>query len=291
MKAGVCSYCFNPMFIAGEITLPEAIAFIGKETDADCFEPLTRFLDPDRDENEQAREFKDQMDDLGLEASCYTLDSDFSVFDEAAYRTCIERSIARLDTALLLGTHTIRLDPRSSLSGRSPEEVDADDILARVAKGMQEITDAAAEKGMAVGMENHGRLLGRTAQVARFLERVDRPNFGVNLDPTNFRSVFGEDHIEATRRFADRVVHVHIKDFHISQEPREGEEWRQIPSGEYVKRAVGGEGNTGWAPSGNSDSSSPLASEPSTSICISSSASVSPSASRHAAQTCKFFGM
>lgn len=34
MKAGVCSYCFNPMFVAGEISMMEAIAFVGRETGA-----------------------------------------------------------------------------------------------------------------------------------------------------------------------------------------------------------------------------------------------------------------
>jgi sugar phosphate isomerase/epimerase len=67
----------------------------------------------------------------------------------------------------------------------------------------------------------------------------------VNLDFTNFRAVYGEDHVEAARELAEHVVHVHAKDFYISPTPK-GEDWRQIPSGEYTKRAVGGEGDTHW---------------------------------------------
>ena len=172
MKAGVSSYCFNTMFIAGEITMMEEIEFVGKETVAECFEPLTRFWDPDRDEDEQAREAKDLMDSLGLQVSCYTFDSDFCVYDEAKYRACIERSIKRLDTTLILGTDTIRLDPRSTFPrGQSPDDVDVDDLIARIAKGMQEVADAAAKKGITVGVENHGRLLGRTAQTARIVRQ------------------------------------------------------------------------------------------------------------------------
>ncbi len=246
MKAGVCSYCFNPMFTAGEITVMEAIEFVGSETEADCFEPLTRYWDPDRDENDQAREARNLMDKLGLQASCYTLDSDFAVYDEAKNRACIDRCKARLETALILGAEAIRLDPRTALPG-SPDDADLDDVLARIAQGMAEVTDAAAEKNIKVGVENHGRLLGRIAQTARIVELVNRPNFGVNIDFTNFRSVFGEDHVEATRQFAAQVVHAHAKDFHIRQEPQEGEDWRQIPSGQYVKRAVGGEGDAQWS--------------------------------------------
>jgi sugar phosphate isomerase/epimerase len=111
---------------------------------------------------------------------------------------------------------------------------------------MSEITDAAAEKGIKVGVENHGSMLGRTSQTARIVELVNRPNFGVNIDFTNFRSVYGEDHVESARQLAKYVTHVHAKDFYISREPQEDAGWRQIPSGEYVKRSIGGEGDAQW---------------------------------------------
>lgn len=247
MKAGVSSYCFHQQFSAGEMDMLQMIQFVGKETVAECFEPLTRFWKDGRDEQEQAREARDLLDSVGLEVSCYTLDSDFAVFDKEKNRACIDQCIQRLDTALILGTNTIRLDPRSSLPrGMSPQEVDLDDLLVRVAQSMQEVADAAARKGIVVGVENHGTLLGRVAQVERMVELVNRPNFGVNLDFTNFHTVFGEDHIEATRRLAKKVVHVHAKDFFLSREAQPGEEWRQLPAGDYAKRAIGGEGNSGW---------------------------------------------
>ena len=245
MKAGVSSYCFNQMLISDEITLMEVIEFVGSETEAQCVEPLSRYWVEGSDVNDQAKVAKEAVDRLGIQVSCYTIDSDFAVYDPAKYRQCIETSIARLDTALILGTDTIRVDPRSSLSGKSQDEVDVDDIIERIARGMAEISDAAAKKGITVGVENHGSMLGRTAQTAKIVELVNRPNFGVNLDFTNFRAVFGEDHVEATRILADKVVHVHAKDFRISAKD-EGEGWRQIPSGEYTRRSVGGEGDTQW---------------------------------------------
>ncbi len=245
MKAGVSCYCFNPMFQSGTITLMDVIKFVGQQTEAECIELLSRFWESDSDENEQARTAKDMIDQLGLRVSCYSLDSDFSVYDEVRYHQCIEVCKARLETAQILGTDTIRLDPRTSLLGKSPDEVDLDDVITRIAGGMAEVADAAAEKGIKVGAENHGRLLGRADQTAKIVELVNRPNFGVNLDFTNFRTVFGEDHVEATRKLAKHVVHVHAKDFHISRDPQEG--WSQIPTGEYVKRAIGGEGDTQWS--------------------------------------------
>ncbi len=246
MKAGVSSYCFNQMFLSGEINVMSAIEFVGKQTEAECIEFLSRYWNDDQDVNEQAKAARNMTDKLDLQVSCYTLDSDFAVYDEAKYRQCVETSKARLETAIILGTDTIRLDPRTSLPGKSRDEVDLDDVIARIAQGMAEVADAAAEKGIIVGVENHGGMIGRCAQVAKMVELANRPNFGVNLDFTNFRTVYGEDHVEATRKLAKDVVHVHAKDFYISREAQEEEGWRQIPSGEYVKRAVGGDGNSDW---------------------------------------------
>ena len=246
MKAGVCSYCFNAPLVSGEMSVTDMIAFVGRETEADCVEPLSRYWDDAAPEIEQAREAAGLVQEVGLQVSCYTLDSDFAVYDEAANRECINLCIRRLDTALALGTDTIRLDPRSSLPG-DPEQADLDDVLVRVAKGMAEVAAAAAEKGIKVGVENHGTHLGRTAQTQRIVGLVNLPNFGVNIDPTNFRNVFGEDHLAATRLLAPQVVHAHVKDFYYSDEPQDGEGWRQNPAGQYYKRAVGGEGDADWA--------------------------------------------
>ena len=102
----------------------------------------------------------------------------------------------RLDTARLLNTYIIRLDPRSSLLG-PPEEADLDDVLRRIATGMTEITEVAADKGIKVGAENRGRLLGRTAQPLKIVQLVNKSNFGLNIDFTNFQQGFGEDQVEA----------------------------------------------------------------------------------------------
>jgi len=245
MKAGVCSYCFNKPMNDGDLTLAQVATIVGSETQAECFEPLTRFLDPDRNENEQARELADIAREHNLQISCYAQDNNFHLYDEKRNREAIDLSLSRLETAQIIGTNTVRLDPRSSLPG-SQEDADVDDLIERMAKSMGEIAEAAEKAGIQIGVENHGRLLGRVAQTQRIIDLVDRPNFGINLDFTNFRQVFGEDHIEATKQFAPCVKHVHAKDFHISSEPKTGDDWRQIPTGEYVSRAVGGAGNSNW---------------------------------------------
>ena len=247
MESGVCSYCFNKPFLANEMSVLEAIRFVGTETEADCYEPLSRYWDQNRDEDEQAREARSLMDEVGLRASCYTLDSDFAVYDDEASTECVELCVRRLETTKLLGADRIRLDPRTSLP-KPAEDIDFSDVLEKMAISMQEIADEADKEGIIVGVENHGRHMGRVAQISRLVNLVDRENFGVNLDPTNFRVVFGEDHVKATRRLAKYVVHVHVKDICISEtEQPESEGWHPSLAGDcWIRNAVGGTGDADW---------------------------------------------
>ncbi|MCD6361879.1 MAG: sugar phosphate isomerase/epimerase [Armatimonadetes bacterium] len=249
MKAGVCQWVFNAPLTSGEMDMYDCIEFVGRETEADCFEPLSRYWADGEAVAEQARRARELLDEVGLEVSCYTLDSDFAVYDQQRFEVTVADCIRSLDIAEILGTDTIRLDPRTSLPPEHADSPDLDYILERVSEGMQQVADAAADRGMTVGVENHGLLLGRSAQVMRMVELVDRPNFGVNIDFTNFRHVFGEDHVAATRLLAPYVVHAHIKDFYLrTEEPpdAEAEGWRETRAHEWIKPAVGGTGDMQW---------------------------------------------
>jgi len=249
MIAGVCQWVFNTRLTAGEMDTFDCIEFVGTQTEADCFEPLSRYWNEDEPIDGQAGRARELLDGVGLLVSCYTLDSDFAVYNEDAFDETVADCILALDVAEVLGTDTIRLDPRSSLPPERADRPDLDFILERVAEGMQQVADVAADRDFTVGVENHGLLLGRSAQVMRMVELVDRPNFGVNIDPTNFRHVFGEDHVEATRMFAPHVVHAHAKDFHLrTEEPAnaEAEGWRHTPADEWIRPAIGGEGEMQW---------------------------------------------
>ncbi len=246
MKTGVCQWVFNKLLIEGEIDMGGCIEFVGNETEADCFEPLSRYWVEDRDENEQAIEARAALDGVGLEVSSYTLDSDFAVYDQGRFEDCVATSIARLDTAILLGTHHIRLDPRTSLPPERAETPDMDYILGRMAEGMGTIADAAEKLDIEVGIENHGMLVGTIELVGRLVDMVGRSNFGVNIDPTNFYVVHGEDYVEATRIFAPKVTHAHLKDYYFADSAAD-DTWRQVaPHTPYVKSAVGGEGDAEW---------------------------------------------
>ena len=56
MNAGVCQWVFNKLLVAQEMDMFDCIHFVGTETEADCFEPLSRYWKQNMDENLQAGE-------------------------------------------------------------------------------------------------------------------------------------------------------------------------------------------------------------------------------------------
>ena len=120
MKAGVCSYCFNSMLTEGKISLMEAVEFVGKETEADCFELYSPYWSLDRDVQEQAREARSLMDRVGLQASCHALATDFAVYDEGENRACLDWCEKMLQVAVILGRYGPRRSPHRPTSRQIP---------------------------------------------------------------------------------------------------------------------------------------------------------------------------
>jgi sugar phosphate isomerase/epimerase len=75
------------------------------------------------------------------------------------------------------------------------------------------ILDAYAELGVRFGLEVHpGEIAFDIATAERAIEAVGgHPAFGFNYDPSHL-GYQGVDYVAFIRRFADRIVHVHIKD-------------------------------------------------------------------------------
>jgi sugar phosphate isomerase/epimerase len=103
--------------------------------------------------------------------------------------------------------------------------------LAEVARRLKEVLPLAQDLGLSVALENH-----QDATTADFLglhEMVDyHPAFGVTLDTGNPLSV-GEEPVEAARRLAPLIRHVHLKDYTIHFSP-EGYRLARCAAGDGV---------------------------------------------------------
>ena len=86
------------------------------------------------------------------------------------------------------------------------------DALETMAEGLKILCQAAEEYDIKVSLEDFDNIQSPCATMeglAWFFERV--PELGFNLDTGNF--LYAEqDVVEATRAFADRITHIHLKD-------------------------------------------------------------------------------
>ncbi len=127
----------------------------------------------------------------------------FSDDSEATRQAELEKMRATIDAAAELGCRSIRVMPGH---GEDPA------IIEQVAPLMAESAAYAQQRGILLGMENHGgSIAGNPAHAKQLCAAVDSAYFGVLYEPCNL--LHGQvDYKQAFEVLADYIVHIHIKD-------------------------------------------------------------------------------
>lgn len=109
----------------------------------------------------------------------------------------------RIDNAAALGSRSIRVSPGH---GEDP------DIIPGLILFFTESAKYAAGRNVYLGFENHqGSIAANPADIMTLIEAVGSPYLGILYEPANLMAC-RVDYKTAYERFADHVVHVHIKD-------------------------------------------------------------------------------
>lgn len=91
-------------------------------------------------------------------------------------------------------------------------------LHARIAEALEAAAEMAGPRGIKIGIENeHACNLATAAEVAPVLRQLDSPHLGLVWDPAN-GYVSGEEPFPRGYGLlpADRIIHVHAKDGHMS---------------------------------------------------------------------------
>jgi len=93
-------------------------------------------------------------------------------------------------------------------AGNLPEGADKEKGIVWAAEGIRECLDYAAQRGILLGLENHGGITARAADHLAICDAVgNHPWFGINLDTGNYRTnPYGE-----LAMAAPRAVNVQVK--------------------------------------------------------------------------------
>ena len=160
---------------------------------------------------EFTRKLRAYADSKGITFPCVSVGIDL-VGDDS--RQAIEKLKQYAPIAKVLGSpvlhHTIALnfsDPKLTADN-------FDTFYSRGLAAVREVYDYAATLGIRTIYEDQGFLFNGRKNFARFLQDVDR-NVGIVADFGNIQ--FVDEHVEGfISAFADRIVHVHVKDYQVT---------------------------------------------------------------------------
>lgn len=200
---------------------------------AAAFEPFASkdLASPDHD---AAIRIRDAAQEAGIALPCLSMGANLSSPGGDAE---VERLKQYAEVARIMGIpylhHT--LFPVLNPAERRP----FDELLAGVASRAREVFDFAADLGVQCVYEDQGFAFNGVANFRRFLDALDRPA-GVVLDLGNTAFALEKPRAFA-EAFAERIVHVHVKDYRILTSP-EGARY-SLPDGTGLAPAPLGEGD------------------------------------------------
>ena len=137
----------------------------------------------------------------GVTISGTAIGNNFTVGAGPKLEQEIADAIAWIDRASLLGAPHIRF-----FAGTGKQLADDPDRLGEACEAIDRCAQHAAEKGIFLGIENHGNLT--SDQMLQIMARVESPWVGINLDTGNFWS---EDPYSDLEKCVPYAVNVQVK--------------------------------------------------------------------------------
>ncbi|MFO7901294.1 MAG: sugar phosphate isomerase/epimerase family protein [Pirellulaceae bacterium] len=140
---------------------------------------------------------------LGLSISSTAVGNKFSLPPGKARQEQIANVKQWIDHAAVLGAPVIRI-----FSGSASKEQTVEEARRLVIEAIEECCDYAGERGIFLGLENHGGLTTTADGMLEIIRAVDSPWFGAWMDTGNFR---GEDVYGELKKVAPYTIHVQVK--------------------------------------------------------------------------------
>jgi len=153
---------------------------------------------------------------LGLDISGTAIGNDFCRPEGPEWDAELAMTREWIDYAAILGAPHIRI-----FAGNVPKGDTEEAAVARAVKGINESLKYAAEKGVVLGLENHGGVTATPEQLLAIVKAVEpSPWFGINFDSGNFRTADPYGDLE---KIAPYAVNAQLK---VAMHPEGGKEER-----------------------------------------------------------------
>jgi len=206
---------------------------------------------PVKDPRRRAKRLRQRCDRLGLNVVSYCTGAELLQTGDAQQQE-IERVKKQIDIAAELGAPSMRHDVTR---GPGDDNVSFDQVLERIVPAIRTLTEHGEKRGVKTTLENHGFYMQTAQRVAKLIDTVDHPNYGLTIDLGNFLCL-NQDPVDSARQLAKYVVMAHAKDFHVKPKseappsaPAVGDEaelphgWIHTPTDIAIRGAIAGHGN------------------------------------------------
>jgi sugar phosphate isomerase/epimerase len=220
---GCCAYSYASYLKSGRMTMEQFIlkgvelgvqgvditTYWLKSTDAPYLASLRRFA------------YRN-----GMPLSGAAIGTNMCQADAAKRKEELEKIRKWVDATELLGASHLRV-----FGGELPAGTTDDQGIQWVVETMMPACEYAARKGVILGIESHGGITSKAANIVSILKQVDSPFAGCNLDIANFPENPYEQ-IEACLPYA---THAHVRDFYgESKKPLDlGRIWQSFAKAGY----------------------------------------------------------
>lgn len=145
-----------------------------------------------------------QLKTAGLEICC--LDTSCSFHDVKSFDAAIKEGIDTIDLASRLGVPFIRV-----FGNNIPETEEKEEVIHRVAGGVEQLGEYAEKKNVTVLLETHGDF-SASDQILFVMDRVKSAATGILWDINHPYKAFGEPIQDTYNKLKRYIKHTHIKD-------------------------------------------------------------------------------
>lgn len=220
---------------AGRIDIPGFIHEASK-IGADGVELLDFFYKDRETERPQALK---ALEETGLTCGVFSVAQNFAKPDPTDRKNELGKIKFGIEEAVRYGAKTVRVFAGDVAADAT---ISFDDARAWIVEGLAEASKLAADAGVLLALENHGKLAGRGEQVRGIIEDVramaGNDALGANPDTGNFLLVGQQSH-EAIREVAKYAYMVHFKDFTPAPSGHEGFAYGALDGTKFVGTAIG----------------------------------------------------
>lgn len=174
---------------------------------------------------EERLDFVRYVDSLGLKISALCGDTGRGFTNPDLNPETIQISKDIVDLAVDLNTRIV-----TTHIGKVPDDR-ANPTYDIMLEACREIADYAAKREVTFAVETGPE---KAVLLKQFLDEVDSPGLGVNLDPANLYMCSADNPVAAVHTLAKYIVHTHAKDGIRLPELREDgrQKWLEVPLGE-----------------------------------------------------------